>query len=306
MTDRRKILVVVEFENEPTIVVERAAWLAKLMGCDLELLLCDPDASPIGFRFLFSHEANIMLAEIEAAQQDLLSNLVRVAHSLGITATSTVLDERPVADGILALALNINPKIIIKGTHYHSASERSIIVGTDWQLMRTCPYPLYLVKRSSLKEKPTVIAAVDPMHDHDKSAALDQVIIENAKFIVEKCDGELHLFHSYQRLAAIGHAASRAVRPVTLPIDEIDKRIQKEHRDALNSLASQNGIKDQYVHQLPGRTHELLPTFVRSEAADLVVIGALARWGLKRMVLGNTAERLIDHLSCDLLIVRAD
>ena len=306
MTGKQKILVVVEFENEPAVVVERAAWLATLLDCDLELLLCDPDASSIGMRPLLSNEAEIMSANIEAAQQELLSDLEQIAKAIGIKATSSVLHERPIADGILSLALDMNPKMIIKGTHYHSASERNIIVGTDWQLMRMSPCQLYLVKRSSFKEKPTVIAAVDPMHDHDRTAALDQLIIENAKLIVDKCDGELHLFHSYQRLVAIGHAASWAVKSGTLPIDEIDRRTKKEHREALNTLASRYDIEDKHVHQLPGRTHELLPAFVRSKAADLVVIGALARWGLKRMLVGSTAERVLDHLPCDLLIVRAE
>jgi nucleotide-binding universal stress UspA family protein len=33
-------------------------------------------------------------------------------------------------------------------------------------------------------------------------------------------------------------------------------------------------------------------------------MGALARWGLKRMVIGSTAEKVLDHLPCDILIVR--
>jgi universal stress protein E len=36
----------------------------------------------------------------------------------------------------------------------------------------------------------------------------------------------------------------------------------------------------------------------------MVVMGALARSGLKRLLIGNTAERLLDHLPCDLLVVK--
>jgi nucleotide-binding universal stress UspA family protein len=34
-------------------------------------------------------------------------------------------------------------------------------------------------------------------------------------------------------------------------------------------------------------------------------MGALARWGLKRAILGSTAEKVLDHLPCDILIVRS-
>ena len=60
------------------------------------------------------------------------------------------------------------------------------------------------------------------------------------------------------------------------------------------------------MHQLPGRTREIVPMFCRTHGASIVVMGALARWGLKRAVLGSTAERLLDHLPCDVLVVRSD
>ena len=38
--------------------------------------------------------------------------------------------------------------------------------------------------------------------------------------------------------------------------------------------------------------------------SDVVVMGAIARSGLKRLVIGNTAEAVLDALTCDLLIVK--
>ena len=70
------------------------------------------------------------------------------------------------------------------------------------------------------------------------------------------------------------------------------------------AAAKANGIDAEHTHQLPGDTKELLPTFARTKSADLVVMGALARWGLKRAILGSTAEKVLDHLPCDILIVR--
>jgi universal stress protein E len=95
-----------------------------------------------------------------------------------------------------------------------------------------------------------------------------------------------------------------AIKPIKLEIDEIDKKIMEEHQKALAALARKHQIDDRYVHQLPGRTSELLPAFVRSNGTQIVVMGALARWGLKRMAIGSTAERVMDHLPCDIVVVR--
>ena len=57
------------------------------------------------------------------------------------------------------------------------------------------------------------------------------------------------------------------------------------------------------MHQLPGRAHELLPSFAQSHGASLIVMGALSRSGLKRRFIGNTAARVLDHLPCDVLVI---
>jgi universal stress protein E len=42
----------------------------------------------------------------------------------------------------------------------------------------------------------------------------------------------------------------------------------------------------------------------RRTRSDIVVMGAVSRSGLKRLIIGNTAERLLGELPCDLLIVK--
>jgi hypothetical protein len=37
---------------------------------------------------------------------------------------------------------------------------------------------------------------------------------------------------------------------------------------------------------------------------SLVVMGTLARSGLRRLLIGNTAGRVLDHPPCDLLVVK--
>jgi universal stress protein E len=42
----------------------------------------------------------------------------------------------------------------------------------------------------------------------------------------------------------------------------------------------------------------------RRSRSAIVVMGAVSRSGLKRVFIGNTAERVLDALACDLLIVK--
>lgn len=304
MSENGKILVIIEPDVHPAEVVRRAAWLAKLEDCELELLLCDPDIGALHEGFFVSNEARDIATRIRDAQSEIIEEIAAPAREAGLNVATGVLEERPIADGVLQRAVDMNPRYVVKGTQYHSSAERSIFVDTDWQLIRSCPYPLWLVKPHEVRQKPVIVAAVDPTHSHDKPAALDQVIVDEAKSIAAATDGEVHLLHTYHRLVGVGREATRTFKPIELPLDELSRKIQAEHREKLDTLAGTNGIDAEHTHQLPGDTKELLPAFARSHGADLVVMGALARWGLKRAVLGSTAERVLDHLPCDILIVR--
>lgn len=306
MSDREKILVIVEPDVHPSEVVARATWLAGLVNCDLDLVLCDPDIGTLREGFFVSNQARDIAEKIRVAQREMIDDLAGPPREAGIGVTTEVLEERPIADGILHRAVDMNPRYIVKGTQYHSAAERSIFVDTDWQLVRSCRYPLWLVKPHDIREKPIIVAAVDPTHSHDKPASLDQVIVENALSIGNAAKGEVHLLHTYHRLIGVGREATRTFKPIELPIEQLSSKIQREHREKLDALAEANGIDAEHTHQLPGDTKELLPTFARTKGADLVVMGALARWGLKRAILGSTAEKVLDHLPCDILIVRND
>ena len=304
MSEQDTILAVIEPDIHPYEVVERAAWLARLYGCRLDLLLCDPDIGPLHAGWFLSNEAKEIGESIASAQHEMIEELADNVRDTEIEVGTGIIEQRPMADAIVHEVIERQPRMLVKGTHYHSAAERAIFVDTDWQLVRACPCPLYLVKPTEVRDNPVVVAAVDPTHKHDKPAALDREIMRWAQDLTERTDGDLHMIHTYQRLTGVGREATRTFKPIKIPLDELDERIRKDHREKLDELASEFGIDAEHTHQLPGNSRELLPAFARTRGAGVVVMGGLARWSLKRAVVGSTAERVLDHLPCDVLIVR--
>jgi universal stress protein E len=298
------ILAVIELDRFPQEVTDRAAWIAKQYGCDLELVLSDPTLSVLRDSYMVSNESKQMAAGIREAQEFVLGELARSVADDGLTVTTSITHERPAGDAIIAVALDREPLFVVKGTAYHSPAERATFTYTDWRLIRKLTAPLWLVKERAWSETPVIIAAVDPTHRKDKYHSIDQLIVDAAKTQASKCSGKLMLLHTYERLVEIGSHAMMSIKPVRLPVEELDLQIRKEHRQKLDELARENEIPDKNVHQLPGRTPDILPAFARAHGADLVVMGAWARTGLKRRVLGSTAEQVLDHLPCDILIVR--
>lgn len=302
----RNILCVVEFANYPEQVVDRATWLAKLQGCDLDLLVSDPRTDFLGESCATLMEAQQVINTIRAAQDEFLDKLAGFAADAGVAVTVKVSNERDVAEMICDEAGKRKPRYVVKGTHYHTPSERASLADTDWQLMRELHCPLWFVKPQDWRDDPVLVAAVDPTHCNDKSAMMDRAIIKTAQAIAGQCGGTLQLVHCYERLEEIGAHVMWAFKPQKVPVEELDEKIREEHTLALNNLAEACDVDPADVHLLPGRASELLPPFAREQNANVVVLGALARSKLKQRIIGSTAARVLDHINCDVLVTHLE
>jgi universal stress protein E len=270
----------------------------------LHLLLSDPASGLLREEFLVSNETKEIGAAIVDSQQQYLAALCESLQADdGMTIAYSIRHDRPAHEAIIAEALDKEPRFIVKGTQYHSPAERATFTYTDWQLIRKLAMPLWLVKPYEWKERPVLVAAVDLMPADDEQGVLDQIIVDAGRSLVKKCNGSLLLLHTYQRLVEIGRYAMFEVKPVTLPIDELDQKIRDTHWQKLDAFAKANNIVADAVHQLPGRTSDILPGFARSHSADVVIMGALDRLRSKKRALGSTAERVMDHLHCDILVM---
>jgi len=301
---RKIVLAILETDRFPEDVASRAAWIAQHYGADLELVYSDPTLGFLRDSFMISADSQQIAETIRQAQAEELERLAESVAASGVEITTSMINDRPASDAIVAKALDCEPLLVVKGTAYHSPAERATFTFTDWQLIRKLDYPLWLVKPHEWSEKPTIVAAVDPMHQHDEEGVLDQAIVDTGKELATKCDGNLLLLHTYEHLSQLGDTAKFRFKSGTLPVDEIEEKNRAEHSRHLDAFASKNEIAPDALHQLPGRTRDVLPMFARANAADLVVMGAMARTGLKRRILGSTAELVLDHLPCDILIVR--
>jgi universal stress protein E len=301
----RSILCVVEFDRYPDAVVERAAWLAASYSCDLHLLICDPVTDFLGDSYVYLLESQDIADSIQASQSEAVEEMLAGVKQAGVRVEVSTSRGRYVVDVVRREAAARQPLFVVKGTHYHTPTERASLDGTDWDLIRDLDYPLWFVKPVEWRDPPVVVAAVDPVHAHDKPSHLDYRIIESARAVADKCDGELKVLHTYQRLDEIGLRATWSFKPEKLPVKEIDAKIRAEHDRALRVLAETSDIPGGALHLMPGRAYEVLPAFAASQGASLVVMGARARSRLKRRIIGNTAARALDHIHCDVLIAHA-
>jgi universal stress protein E len=306
MNKIKLIMSVVDPTTETQPAAERAAWLARNIGAELELFVCYYNEYLSGDRLFDSPSLEKAREEIISGHRHNLEKLAAPMRETGLTVKTTAVWDHPLHEGIVRHAAAIGADIVFKDTHHHSAVSRALLTNTDWNLIRTCAAPLWLVKPRDIPEKPKFIAAIDPLNEHDKPAALDDEILVLCRALAEASGGEVHAFHSYDPRIAVATATANAYIPVSLPFDEIEKQMCEQHEKRFNEVIDFHGIDKDKSHLVAGLTHEELPDLSNKVDAAVVVMGAVSRNHWKRLFIGATAERTLEHLPCDLLIVKPD
>ena len=301
-----KILAVVDPTAKDQPAVGRAAWLAKSSGAELDLLVCYYNEYLSGDRLFDSPSLEKARLEVIQSHEKHLETIAEPIRAKGVVVTTSAIWDHPLYEGIVRHAAESGSDIVVKDTHHHSAVTRALLTNTDWNLIRTCPMPLWLVKPQGLAEVPVFVAAIDPMHQHDKPAALDDEILHVGKAISRQVHGELHAFHSYDPRIAVATATANAYIPVSLPFDEIEQQMHEDHQKRFSEITEFHKLDADKSHLVAGLTHEELPLIADKLKADVVVMGAVARNRWKRLFIGATAERTLEHLPCDLLIIKPD
>jgi universal stress protein E len=297
----RKILVPIkELNSRPSPAVAKAAQLARAHGASLELLhvlTVEMYPAPLlgSLQFFSSLENETRqnaLRRLEAAADRLRQ------HSIKVTVSAEW--DFPAHEAIIRRARAINADLIVASQHAGRHRLQWFMRLTDWELIRMSPVPVLLVKNPHPYRRPTILAAVDPLRTHKKPETLDRDILRTASKWSTALNGSLHAVHAYARVPL-------NVPPEGLMPKMVDTMQREAERHALMRLSravlpQRIARKRQHLSALP--PVEAIPAIASETRCSIVVMGALSRSGIKRLLIGNTAEHVLDALVCDVLVVK--
>src|SRR5688572_26721757 len=253
---KRVDLVVVDPTASVHPAIDRAAWLARHEPAHIELFISDytPTLAPSRSGWTVD-EARANVIERHRRRLEQLAEPLR-AEKLAVDVDARW--DYPLHDSIVRKAQELGADLVVKDTHYHSVLKRSIFSNTDWSLIRSCASTLWLVKPRPPGQKPCFIAAVDPLHERDKPAELDNRILTTGLALTRVLGGELHVFHAYDVTAAIAVSTDSMTMPIALPITEFADAMRAEHAAAVEQLCKAHGVPAERTHIHQGGTRQLL------------------------------------------------
>lgn len=297
----RNILAIVDPTADTHPAVQKAALLAEKFGARLELYICDTRLARE--MRLVAERARDPSRLLTVNLKPFLESLAQPIRERGVdVATECGYAER-LHEGLLEHLHDSSADLVVKETHHHSLLKRTFITNTDWHLIRGCAAPLLLTKDAPWHRPASIVAAVDPGHVNDKPEALDHRILDAAAALAQTLHGELHVAHCYIPMAIVATAAASPPMVLDVSQDALDAEEQAK-RVQVQTLVRNHSTAARNIHIEASGPAEFLPRIAEMLVADIVVLGAISRSGLQRVLIGSTAERVLERLPCDLLIVK--
>ena len=276
----RSIAVVVDPLQKTHPALQKAAALAARCGARLTLLNTFVLPQPM------ADVARISAREIiDAALRDRRRKLEKLAAGLrrgkgrrGLRVQCVVEWDHPEHEALVRYVLAARPDLLVAETSHHNRLVRWILSNTDWELIRGCPCPLWLVRGGALPKKPSLLVAIDPGHAHARRSQLDSRLLGAAQTLVQNFGGTISIIHA----------------------DDV----QNSRIDAVERLANRYGVLPANRYVFPGEATRVLPEAVWHVGADILLLGAVSRSRLEQPFIGTTAERVIDRVECDVFVVK--
>jgi universal stress protein E len=303
----RRILVAIRDERRaPRGPLRKAAALARANGAHIELFhaINEPEALDTLRRgYVAGRQAREISDSLRRHALKRLERLAALKEFEGLKVSCAATWDFPSHEAIVRRALATNADLVVASAQPAEIGGRWLLANTDWELIRHCPCSVLISKTREGWRRPAIIVALDPFHAHEKPAALDRQILRAGKYLARELRGALHTFHAYMPLTIIAPAPAGQALAVSLP-PEAEQVHAAQLGRVFDRVSARAGVSPRRRHLEMGITQDELARVVGETGAGLVVMGAVSRTGLKRLFIGSTAERAIDHLACDVLVVK--
>lgn len=290
----RKILLLPAFDGSEQAAMRRAAALAGGMGAEVDLLkvVYEPHLEGyLGNQAIYG-SLRKRFVDDNAEQQESLAQSLR---DQGIRTRAKAVWGNPPHEAVAAEVIAGGADLVIAAPSEPSGA----LSHDDWKLVTTCPVPLLLVVSGGVESYKHILAAVDPYHEHGKSADLDLSILKAAEELRALTRAELKVVHCFAPLAEF---ISRGLEQ--LPIGDAEAALEKARRDALVELLARAGLSGDIAELAAGKSERVLLSKAERGEADLIVLGSASRSAWREFFIGSTTERVLRHTKVDTLIVK--
>ena len=278
------ILAVAQHGASDTVLLAKAAALARAFGFGLELFLCDAEAA---YALKHDYQMNGRDKAINACVARAKEYLTGQRKLIDPAVNSVAVDaacESPLYEGIVQKVQRSRPELVMKAAGGIDGRGHSAFDENDWQLMRTCPATLALVQNRHWRKRLRIAAAIDV--SDEETEGLASAIIHIARRLALATGGELELVYAERMPSDHTQSRNRAAK--------------------LRTLARQADLDERHAHILPGTPEQELAAFAAGRDYDVLALGALTHRKAPVKLVGTLTSTLVEALDSDFLLIKPE
>lgn len=286
-----KILVIAD-QKGSTIATSRGLQLASKLGHSAEVYAFAYE--PLS-RLDISASERLALKQrlLETREMDAQAGIDKFARQ-GQNVRLKVVWTKDVANWVSKHCAKTDYDMVLKTGR---RTDKLTHTSSDWQLLRECPAPVFIVAEKKWRRTQPVMAALDLSSRIALKKKLNAQILQTAKTLADAMGEELEIISAVE------------IPTLLDDLDLIDSRsyvadAKKAMAPHIKALAREFEIPEKSFVVKRGPVERVIASQAAQKRAQLVVMGTVGRKGMKARLIGNTAERVLGHLKTDVIAIK--
>lgn len=247
------------------------------------------------YRTPLSGSPGVVHQGLPEAGEQALAEMLTLARNAGLETELVITDDRPWLD-ITKMAVRGEVEWVLVGKRNQPAEDGRRLGSTASKLLRKCPCPVWLVRPEHELQHQNLMAASDLTPVGDRA-------VELACELSRVLECQLHVVHAWQMPFELQLSAARISKA---EYEEEVRALEAKIRAHLEACCSRAQCQDAKIHYAKGTPSQVIGAAVEKWNPDLLVMGSISSTGIAGMLLGSTAERMLNAVDCDLLVIKPE
>lgn len=276
--------------------VKHGLWLAEKAAASVTFFAAVD--MPEDDSYSLEGDEHRMANEIQRTGRHALDQLVKRAKERGIEADCKLV----CGEGWIELIREVlrgGHDLVLVGTRNVGAVQRFLFGSTAMRLLHNCPCPVWVARPEPHPMPANILVASD-------FSEVSDVALRLALEIGGLTGASVHLLHAVDY--PLDRLWSTGLMDTTTQMyhESVNADARQRLEEQLADVAGDSSAIDVQLHIAEGLSiaDTAILDFIGRHHIDLLVMGTMARSGIPGVFIGNTAERLVTHLSCSLLAVK--
>ena len=304
----KNILLIFDPKSKTQAAVDHATSLAKSNAARITILSVIKDLPSDLSMAITAIAPQELLALVIKERQEQVDTLVADMTRQGVEASAKVVSGTPFLEIIRQVLREQHDLVIIAAEGKAGLTDR-LFGSTSMHLMRKCPCPVWVVKPTRRKRYERILAAVDTTSDFPdpEQDSLNPLILQLASSMAKMDKGELHVIQAWS-VYGEGYMSVRGGISEG-SIKKFRRLAKQEYTGLVDKLLAGIDVQEVPVYKHLPRSMEIAKTIVtlaKNKKIDLLVMGTVCRTGIAGLLIGNTAEKVLNKVSCSVLTVKPE